>query len=40
LENNTHPEAPWVRIYGPGNVFLGLGKIDAQGQLAPKRLFV
>jgi tRNA pseudouridine55 synthase len=40
LENNTHPEAPWIRIYGPENVFLGLGKIDAQGQLAPKRLFV
>lgn len=40
LEKNTHPEAPWVRIYGPGKVFLGLGKIDAQGQLAPKRLFI
>ena len=40
LDNNTHSAAPWVRIYGPENVFLGLGNINAQGQLSPKRLFV
>ncbi len=40
LENNIYPEAPWVRIYGPENVFLGLGNINAEGQLAPKRLFI
>ncbi len=40
LNSNANAEAPWARIYGPENVFLGLGKIDAEGQLAPKRLFV
>jgi tRNA pseudouridine55 synthase len=40
LESKTIPEAPWVRIYGPQNNFLGLGTINADGQLSPKRLFV
>jgi tRNA pseudouridine55 synthase len=40
LERKLHPEAPWVRIYGPEKLFLGLGSVDAEGQLAPKRLFV
>ncbi len=40
LENEFQSEAPWVRIYGPQSNFLGLGKINAEGQLAPKRLFV
>jgi len=40
LDNKSHTEAPWVRIYGPQNVFLGLGALDAEGLLAPKRLFV
>ncbi len=30
----------WIRIYGPDAMFLGLGKIDEEGRLAPKRLFV
>lgn len=30
----------WLRLYGPQNRFLGLGKINAQGLLVPKRLFV
>lgn len=28
----------FMRVYGPDNAFLGLGKIDVQGKLAPKRL--
>lgn len=40
LESKTLSEAPWVRIYGPQNDFLGLGGINAEGELAPKRLFV
>jgi len=30
----------WLRLYGPNQVFLGLGKMNPQGYLAPKRLFV
>jgi len=40
LVNTSNAELPWVRIYGPEQTFLGLGKLNAQGQLAPKRLFV
>ncbi len=40
LEPGIHPKAPWVRIYGPQSRFLGLGKLNSEGQLAPKRLFV
>ena len=29
-----------IRLYNPQQVFLGLGHIDKQGKLAPKRLFV
>ena len=28
-----------VRVYGPGDAFLGLGVADGEGRLAPKRLF-
>ncbi len=34
------PQDQWLRLYGPDAVFLGLGKINSQGLLAPKRLFV
>ena len=33
-------DARWVRIYGPDMEFIGLGQINASGQLAPKRLFI
>lgn len=33
-------EDDWLRLYAPQNVFLGLGKINTAGLLAPKRLFV
>ena len=35
-----HEDDDWFRLYGPQNRFLGLGKINAQGLLVPKRLFV
>lgn len=35
-----HQSDDWLRLYGPQRRFLGLGKINAQGQLLPKRLFV
>jgi tRNA pseudouridine55 synthase len=40
LQDNLPTENQWVRIYGLENVFLGLGKINAERQLAPKRLFI
>jgi tRNA pseudouridine55 synthase len=40
LVENTLPETQWVRIYGLENVFLGLGQINAEQQLVPKRLFI
>jgi tRNA pseudouridine55 synthase len=40
LVENTLREAQWVRVYGLENVFLGLGQINAERQLAPKRLFI
>jgi len=37
----THTgEEDWLRLYAPQDVFMGLGKINADGLLAPKRLFV
>jgi len=33
-------EEDWLRLYAPQDVFMGLGKINAEGLLAPKRLFV
>ena len=33
------PASGLVRVYGPGNAFLGLGVADGEGRLAPKRLF-
>jgi hypothetical protein len=37
----THAgEADWLRLYAPQDVFMGLGKINVNGLLAPKRLFV
>lgn len=35
-----HQEDSWFRLYGPQKRFLGLGKINPQGLLVPKRLFV
>lgn len=29
-----------LRLYGPGRVFLGLGRLEAGGRVQPKRLFV
>jgi hypothetical protein len=29
-----------VRLYQEGGVFLGLGELDAEGGLRPKRLFL
>ena len=32
------PPSGWVRLYGPGRHFLGVGEILAGGQLAPRRM--
>lgn len=32
------PRAGWLRIYGPERVFLGMGEIDLDGKVAPRRL--
>lgn len=32
------PEADWLRVYAPGEVFLGIACIQEDGRLAPKRL--
>jgi tRNA pseudouridine55 synthase len=36
----VEPAADPVRLYGPGGVFLGLGRSDQQAQLHARRLFV
>jgi tRNA pseudouridine55 synthase len=28
-----------VRVYGPGNDFLGVGELSGDGELAPRRVF-
>ena len=33
------PASGLIRVYGPGDTFLGLGQADGEGRLAPKRLF-
>jgi tRNA pseudouridine55 synthase len=33
------PASGLVRVYGPGETFLGLGQADGEGRVAPKRLF-
>ena len=35
---NQYPEADWLRIRGHDGAFLGIGAIDDDGKLAPKRL--
>lgn len=37
---SQHHDDDWLRLYGPRNHFLGLGKMNKQGLLVPKRLFV
>jgi hypothetical protein len=37
---DPEPAADPVRLYGPGGVFLGLGRSDQQAQLHARRLFV
>lgn len=32
------PRADWLRVYGPGPSFIGMGRIQDDGRVAPKRL--
>ncbi len=38
LQVGDSPAEGLVRIYGPENIFLGMGEIDDDGKVAPKRL--
>ena len=35
------PEWPhaWVRVYSPENTFIGIGEVQVQGKLVPRRIF-
>lgn len=38
VQSSGAPRDGWVRLYAPDGVFLGIGAVDADGKVAPKRM--